>query len=273
MSVNNLKVFFEGSGRFRMGVVLATLAAVSMVHFALADSPISTTGVASTGVSTRAERLLSLLNDYRSQHGLQPLQFSSSLLETAQWMSQDMANNDYFSHTDSMSRDPFQRMDAFGYSYNVWRGENLAAASEDPAIILQYLEASPGHNENLLRPEFSAVGISVAFSSSSYYGWYWAMELGGYVESAPQPQESTTQTISLSSGWNSFPYQAVQRSVQDWLNAAPQEVLAIAAWDQASSEWKTYWRDLPAELNGLTVLEPYHVYWVYASGNVLLPVP
>jgi hypothetical protein len=114
-------------------------------------------------------------------------------------MSQDMAEKDYFSHTDSLGRDPFQRMADFGYNYNAWKGENLAAGSDTPQMTFQLWRDSPGHNANMLNPNFVVVGLAKAYDASSTYGWYWAAEFGGYddrggpppPEPSPPPPEPT----------------------------------------------------------------------------------
>src|SRR5437764_11004248 len=51
-----------------------------------------------------------LINNYRAQNGAGPLQVSVTLQQSSQWMSGDMAAKNYFSHTDSLGRDPFTRM-------------------------------------------------------------------------------------------------------------------------------------------------------------------
>src|SRR5437764_920605 len=71
---------------------------------------------------------LTLINNYRAQNGLGPLQVSVTLQNSSQWMSTDMATKNYFSHTDSLGRDPFTRMTAFGYTYYP-EGANIAARS------------------------------------------------------------------------------------------------------------------------------------------------
>ncbi|HXG36716.1 MAG TPA: CAP domain-containing protein [Dehalococcoidia bacterium] len=131
------------------------------------------------------QTLVSLINNYRASRGLSSLSVSGTLTNAAVWMSQDMATKDYFSHTDSLGRDPFQRMADFGYSYNNWMGENLAAAPPDAATVLQLWTASPTHNAVLLNPNFQVVGIGRAYNAASTYGWYWAADFGG--QGAPPP--------------------------------------------------------------------------------------
>ena len=102
-----------------------------------------------------------------------------------------MAVNNYFSHTDSLGRDPFTRMAAFGYSYNTWKGENLAAGTADPQEALQLWQNSPAHNANLLNPHYVVVGLALVYREGSTYGNYWSADFGGQSEvaaPAPTPQ-------------------------------------------------------------------------------------
>lgn len=130
---------------------------------------------------------LGMINDYRAQHGLGKLSTNGKLAETARWMANDMAAKDYFSHTDSLGRDPFKRMADFGYTHNTWKGENLAAGVEGAAAAFKLWKESPGHNENMLNPNFTVIGIARAHGPSSTFGWYWATEFGGQGDPPPPP--------------------------------------------------------------------------------------
>src|SRR5713226_8435402 len=77
---------------------------------------------------------LTLINNYRAQHGAGPLQVSVTLENSSLWMSNDMATHSGVSHTDSLGRDPRTRMDAFGYPYYPW-GENIAGGYADAASV------------------------------------------------------------------------------------------------------------------------------------------
>src|SRR5947209_19314320 len=60
---------------------------------------------------------LTLINNYRAQNGVGPLQADVALTNAANWLSADMAAKNYFSHTDSLGRSTGARLAAFGYSY------------------------------------------------------------------------------------------------------------------------------------------------------------
>jgi uncharacterized protein YkwD len=124
-------------------------------------------------------QFLVLLNRYRRQEGLNPLRMDEKLQRAAQWMSDDMAAEDYLSHRDSRGRDPFERMAAFGYDYNTDKAENVAAGQRTAAEVLQSWQSSKTHSRNMLDPHFTVIGIGFSYTRNSKYGWYWATSFGG----------------------------------------------------------------------------------------------
>jgi uncharacterized protein YkwD len=162
---------------------------VAALFVSLATSPV---GIASPQVGQDEQALLDLINAHRVDNGLSTLSISSTLTDAAAWMSADMAEKDYFSHTDSLGRDPFQRMSDFGYDYNTWKGENLAAGSDTPQMTFELWRDSPGHNANMLNSNFVVVGLAKAYGPTSTYGWYWAAEFGGRDEGGAPPPPAPT---------------------------------------------------------------------------------
>lgn len=128
-----------------------------------------------------------MINNYRAQNGLGALSTNGKLRDAALWMAQDMAAKDYFSHTDSLGRDPFQRMADFGYTYNTFKGENLAAGVADAAGAFDLWKGSDGHNKNMLGENFAVIGIARAYNPNSSFGWYWVTDFGGQADPAPPP--------------------------------------------------------------------------------------
>jgi len=128
------------------------------------------------------------INDYRAQNGLGALRVSTSLRNAAKWDTTDMAQKNYFSHTDSLGRDPFQRMTAFGYNFSTAKGENIAAGNATAAATFAQWKASAGHNQNMLGSAYAVIGISRSYSAAATYGWYWTTDFGGYSDtSVPCP--------------------------------------------------------------------------------------
>ena len=76
-------------------------------------------------VSTEQE-ILKLVNAERSKQGLSPLTLDWELSRVAKFKSEDMRDNNYFSHTSPTYGSPFQMMKSFGISYKS-AGENIAA--------------------------------------------------------------------------------------------------------------------------------------------------
>lgn len=171
---------------------LSTLIALGLLLAAALSPGTLRDGSQASAATSEELSLLQLINGYRQANGLSTLSLSSTLYSAASWMSADMATKNYFSHTDSLGRDPFQRMADFGYGYNTYKGENLAAGAADPQQVLELWKASPGHNAVLLNPNFQVVGLARYYYADSTYGYYWAADFGGYVEGAASPEPTPT---------------------------------------------------------------------------------
>jgi uncharacterized protein YkwD len=130
---------------------------------------------------------LGLINDYRVQNGLSPLQLSVALTKSSDWMSTDMATTGNFSHTDTQGRDPSARMEAFGYDTSNWWGENIAGGNATAQATFTQWKNSPGHNANMLGANYKVIGIARVQNPSSAYGWYWTTDFGGIVDETIVP--------------------------------------------------------------------------------------
>jgi hypothetical protein len=131
-----------------------------------------------SALSSDEEALLALVNEYRAQHGMWPLQASPTLSAASRWMSEDMASHESMSHTDSLGRDPTQRMADFGYEPSSCWGEILSGA-ESPQAAFQSWRDSPQH-EAIMLDAFLVAGVGKASNPQSPYGAYWTMDLRGY---------------------------------------------------------------------------------------------
>jgi uncharacterized protein YkwD len=123
------------------------------------------------------ETFVSLINALRTQHGLAPLKLSDKLSQLSQWMSTDMASKNYFSHTDSSGKSPFDRMNDVGY-HAEHEGENIAAGNGDAqSTYLQWLN-SPPHLQNMLSPDYTEIGVGRAYNANADDKWYWTTDFG-----------------------------------------------------------------------------------------------
>ena len=149
---------------------------------------------------------LNVINRERAKSGLGPLSLSTKLNNAAQWLAQDMASKNYISHIDSLNRNPYQRLDAFGYNATTVRGENIAAGYSDPETTYQQWfdtcdpdvdgNCTYAHRVNMLSPKYKAIGIGLAYDPNSDYKYYWATNFGDIVDSPTQPAQPITQPIS-----------------------------------------------------------------------------
>ena len=104
-------------------------------------------------------QMLELVNRERAAAGLKPLAPDPELTEVARAHSADMFERGYFAHVSPEGESPFDRMTKAGVKFRT-AGENLALA---PTLQLAHtgLMNSPGHRENILRPEFGRLGIGI----------------------------------------------------------------------------------------------------------------
>ncbi len=171
---------------------IAVALIVAAAAMAVAARPDTT--AATTPLDTEEQAFLTLINNYRQQNGLGALTVDTKLQDASEWMSVDMGVNAYFSHTDSLGRDPWTRMAFFGYNYNTWKGENLAAGTSSAQTAFNLWHDSPGHNSNMLGANYTAIGIARRYTAGSPYGWYWTTDFGGFLSSPMPPQSSATPT-------------------------------------------------------------------------------
>lgn len=106
------------------------------------------------------------------------LAWNDRLTQAATAHSQDMAANNFFSHTGSGGSTLAGRVDAAGYAWGSL-GENIAAGQGSVQQVVDGWIASPGHCANLLNPGFTEVGLAcVRGTAGNTYPTYWTMDLG-----------------------------------------------------------------------------------------------
>ncbi|MEO7804017.1 MAG: CvpA family protein [Actinomycetota bacterium] len=103
--------------------------------------------------------ILDLVNKERAERGLGVLKAHEPIRRVARSHSADMYQRGYFAHNNPDGKDPFDRMAVGGVTFS-FAGENLALA---PTITLvhQGLMNSPKHKANILKPEFTDLGIGI----------------------------------------------------------------------------------------------------------------
>lgn len=113
-------------------------------------------------------RILALLNDYRTQNGLNPLDMDLKLAAVAAVRAYECSLS--FSHTRPDGRDCFSALDDYGYSY--WSaGENILMCSDimSAEAMVDAWMSSEGHRANILSEAFTLAGIGVWSSGGMIY--------------------------------------------------------------------------------------------------------
>jgi uncharacterized YkwD family protein/spore coat assembly protein SafA len=121
-------------------------------------------------VKTIEESVLKLVNNERTQRGLSPLQMDWELQRVARTKSQDMAAKGYFSHQSPTYGSPFDMMKNFGIQYRA-AGENIASGQRTPQEVMKSWMNSTGHRENILKPDFTHIGVG--YYQGGQYGHMW----------------------------------------------------------------------------------------------------
>ncbi len=137
---------------------------------------------------------LSLVNAYRALNGVGPVVASPTLTRAAERHAHDMAVNGFLGHIGTDGSDAFERAQDALYPGNAV-GENVANGYDTGVdVLFGWRSSQTGHNENMLDPNWKAVGIAREASSL----WSWATSYGN-VSDCPEP-EFVTSNPALASG-------------------------------------------------------------------------
>lgn len=116
------------------------------------------------GSSHDEQQMVDLINKERKQEGLPPLKVIANMTNTARLKSQDMVENNYFSHESPKYGSPFDMLKRYGISYST-AGENIVC-SETVDGAHRMLMESPGQRDNILSKEYTQIGVGVVKSGA-----------------------------------------------------------------------------------------------------------
>lgn len=108
-----------------------------------------------------------LTNKEREKNGLAKLEIDKAVEDVAQKKSEDMATNNYFSHTSPTYGSPFEMLQQFEVDYTT-AAENIAAGQQSPQEVVTGWMNSPGHRKNILNEKITHIGVGYAENGS-----YW----------------------------------------------------------------------------------------------------
>jgi uncharacterized protein YkwD len=123
------------------------------------------------------EKARQLINAYRKQHGLKPLNLNAALTEAAKLHSRDLAKWDRISHYGSDGSNPWDRVKRVGYRAKV-AAENVGTGQASVEEVLKGWETSPGHNKNLLLRDAEHMGIALVQDPRTEFKTFWTLLVG-----------------------------------------------------------------------------------------------
>ena len=115
-----------------------------------------------------AQQVLALVNEERRKAGVAPLTLSAELQSAAAIRAEEITQK--FSHTRPDGTN-FQTILPNSRYYIA--GENIAAGNSTAAKVVQQWMNSPGHRANILRSEYTELGVGYVYKENSQYKHYW----------------------------------------------------------------------------------------------------
>lgn len=124
-----------------------------------------------------AHRVLTLVNQIRSQYGLNTLTWDSELEKTAALRAAECSVS--FSHTRPNGTSCFT-----AYPSGLFLGgENIAAgtATDTAEEVVNLWMNSPGHRANILNPDYTTMAVGLVYVGGTRYGYYWSQNFASGV--------------------------------------------------------------------------------------------
>ena len=106
----------------------------------------------------------------------QPLVWNDLLGMASVVHSTDMARHNFFDHNSPRTGSLRERIHNTGFLYEE-AGENLAGGQTSIAKVVNDWLQSPSHCANMLNPEFKVLGAACKHNATSYYKFYWTLEM------------------------------------------------------------------------------------------------
>ncbi|MEU5999136.1 CAP domain-containing protein [Streptomyces sp. NPDC047197] len=132
------------------------------------------TGSKSPSAESAAEAaVLTLVNAERAKVGCSPVRADAALASLAGDFSADMAERDFFDHTDPDRATPWDRAEKAGISD--LGGENIARGQANAQSVMDAWMNSSGHRANILNCDYKTLGVGAHFAPG---GPWWTQDFG-----------------------------------------------------------------------------------------------
>jgi uncharacterized protein YkwD len=129
------------------------------------------------GTILNAEMARDLINQYRVDNGLKPLQINAKLTEAAKEHCRDLAKWDRISHYGSDGSNPWDRVKRSGYNAKL-AAENVGTGQVTFDEVMKGWQESAGHNKNLLLGDAAEMGIALVQDPKTEFKTFWTLVLG-----------------------------------------------------------------------------------------------
>lgn len=181
-AISDISTFIQNSSA---SITLSLTDVIETVSKALTPRPVNTNDV--------EKLILKYTNEERRKYGLKDLVWDDQLALIAREHSEDMAKNNFFSHTNLKGEDPTARAQRHGYPtrkplgggvYAVGIGENISkmptgnvegygyvsndADSVAKATVRSWME-SLGHRDNILNTSYDKIGVGVGYDGTYFF--------------------------------------------------------------------------------------------------------
>jgi len=209
-----------------------------------APGPLTRTSLSASGTLT-VPGVVAVTNAQRTNEGLGSLTLNTKLTNAAAAKLADMFDKQYFAHVSPDGTAPSDWVDGAGYAYRL-TGENLALGdfSGETDLVTAWMN-SPGHRANILKPEYTEIGVAVG--KGMYEGretWLAVQVFGKPLPNCPLPNKETKATITAN--------QEMIKADQDALTKQKEELDAYE--DKSSDEYRAKvdaYNTLVADYNNL----------------------
>lgn len=128
---------------------------------------------ARAGVQDMAMEMYRMVNEYRAQYGLSPLEWDYNSYPAAQIRANELLQ--YNSHTRPDGTPYSSVYSQLGYA-PASSGENIVYYYSTPGAALNSLINSPAHRDIILSGKFTHISIAYVYDANSYWGYYWVQE-------------------------------------------------------------------------------------------------
>ena len=118
----------------------------------------------------QAREVIEQVNALRALHGLPPLAPAPALVAAARAHAAEQAALGRISHDGADGSVLMERLERVGYAARA-AGENVASGWSEASGVTQGWWESPGHRENLLRPQTSEIGVGAARDEAGRAYW------------------------------------------------------------------------------------------------------